>query len=815
MLSIKPIGSSKQEVGYYADLGEDYYVDGGEPPGTWWGAGAKELGLSGKVEANTFRNVLQGFSPDGKAPLVQNAGKKERRAAFDLTFNVPKSVSIARVAADRKLSQQIDEACDTAAKKAFDAVQSLCGVTRRGGAGKLNESAKLMAAVFRHETARALKDKMPDPNLHYHMVLCNVCVRGDGTTGTFDGRALFGRQMKMALGALFRAELSKQLHDIGIQTHRPENDRGNPVSWFEVKSVPEKLISAFSKRRNQILEWMNERGLTGAKAAEKAALSTRQTKNHFSRDALKKAWQKVCSRFGLTSKELKSQSVTIFPVEQDSEAKNAVERGLQLLVNERGHFTETDLLRFAAQEAQCQQVGIKEITTAVKKALCNEQQIVPLQIVDRERRYSTPEMIEIEARMFDAAKRSMNNGGHAVANKTLVEVLKDFSTLRPEQAEAIRHITTEQNRISCVNGMAGTGKTFMLQVARKAWEAEGFKVLGTALAAKAAQGLKEGSGIHSTHIHRLLFDIENGRRKLNQKTILVVDEAGMVGTRMMAKLVSLTEASGSKLVLVGDHKQLQAIDAGAPFRGLAERLGVVELKDITRQRERWARKAVTELAAGNAESALKRYAKRGLLNIAETHDQSIAQLVKDWSSDFQKGLDTKIFAGTRLQTYSVNQQCQQVLLKTEALGKDSLTIGKYQFHKGDHIVVTRNNAALMLKNGTQGIVESIDKEQNEIRIRIDGGLTVRINPEAFPHIDLGYCTTTHKGQGQTVESAFVLAGGPMTDRELSYVQGSRAKGKTRFYTDRLNGGANIQQLADQMARSRAKDLVHDYIIEAA
>lgn len=102
MLSIKLIGSSKQEVGYYADLGEDYYVDGGEPPGTWWGTGAKELGLSGKVDAKTFRNILQGYSADGKKRLVQNAGKRERRAAFDLTFTVPKSVSIARVAADKR-----------------------------------------------------------------------------------------------------------------------------------------------------------------------------------------------------------------------------------------------------------------------------------------------------------------------------------------------------------------------------------------------------------------------------------------------------------------------------------------------------------------------------------------------------------------------------------------------------------------------------------------------------------------------------------------------------------------------------------------
>lgn len=815
MLSIKLIGSSKQEVGYYSDLGEDYYVDGGEPPGTWWGTGAEELGLTGKVGPTEFRNILEGRSPDGTQPLVQNAKKKDRRAGFDLTFSVPKSVSIARVSADPQQAGQIDQACDKAASKAFEAVQELCGFTRRGGAGRLNETGKLVAGVFRHETARGLKDHVPDPNLHYHMVLCNVCVREDGTTGTFDGRVLFRRQMKMALGALFRTELSKQLIDIGLETHRPENDRGKPVSWFELKAVPDKLIQAFSKRRSQIVNWMKSNGQSGAKAAEKAALSTRESKSHFSRSELKRAWKAVSRKFGLSSDKLKENSHTIFPSDAAMEAEQAVQQGLEQLTQERGHFTETDLLRYAAQEGQCQQVGSNDVIASVRQTLANDQQIVPLQIVDGEKRYTTVEMLEVEKRLFAAAERSRENDNHVVSNRTLATVIQNHSTLRPEQQEAVRHITSKLSRISCVNGMAGTGKTFMLGVACEAWEAEGFKVIGTALAAKAAQGLQEGSRIQSTHIHRLLYEIKNGRRTLNKRTVLVIDEAGMVGTRMMEELVSLTERTGSKIVLVGDHKQLQAIDAGAPFRGLAERLGVAELQEITRQRERWASQAVTDLATGHAESALHEFAKRGLLKISDSRDDSIEELVKDWKSDFQKGVDTKILAGTRLETASVNRMCQKVLYEDGLLSMDSINVGRYQFHVGDKVVVTRNNAALMVKNGTQGEVVGINDAQNEIQLRIDGGMTVRLNVELFPHIDLGYCTTTHKAQGQTVESAFVLVGGPMTDRELSYVQGSRAKGKTRFYADKVNGGSSIQQLAEQMTKSRAKDLVHDYLIEAA
>lgn len=815
MLSIKLIGSSKQEVGYYSDLGEDYYVDGGEPPGIWWGKGAEQLGLAGTVQSNTFRNILEGKSADGKKSLVQNAGRPSRRAAFDLTFSVPKSVSIARATADEQLARQIDQACDAASRKAFEAVQELCGFTRRGGAGMRSEPGKLVAAVFRHETARGLQDKVPDPNLHYHMVLCNLAVREDGSTGTFDGRMLFRRQMKMALGALFRTELSRQLEQLGLATHRPDNDRGRPASWFELSAVPKKVIQAFSKRREQILEWLKKHGQSGAKAAERAALSTRHNKCHFSRSDLRNAWRALAEKLELNSKQLKQHRVTRFPAASQKEAAQAVERGLEQVIQERGHFTETDLLRHSAQEAQCHQVGSEQVIAAVRELLKNENQIIPLQIVKGERRYTTQEILDIEKRLFASAARSVGNAQHVVVNRILANVIQKHETLKPEQAEAIRHITGRTGRIQCVNGMAGTGKTFMLGVANEAWQAVGFEIVGTALAAKAAQGLQDGSGIQSTHIHRLLWELKNDKRTLTERTVLVVDEAGMIGTRMMEELVSLTEKSNSKLVLVGDHRQLQAIEFGAPFRGLTERIGVAELQEITRQRQRWARTAVTELATGQSESALKKFADRGLLKISDDRVAAIEQLVTDWKIDFLKGIDTRIFAGTRLETFNVNRMCQQVLADEGKLSPDFAQAGRYQLHVGDRIVITRNNSALLVRNGTQGEVVGIDTAKNEVQVKIDGGFTVRINIEAFPHIDLGYCTTTHKGQGQTVESAFVLVGGPMTDREISYVQGSRARGNTRFYTDKVNGGASIQQLSDQMAKSRAKDLVHEYLIEAA
>lgn len=813
MLSIKLIGSSQQEVGYYADLGEDYYVDGGEPPGTWWGEGASELGLSGVVKADAFRNILEGKSTDGSKRLVQNAGSPKRRAAFDLTFSVPKSVSIARAIAGSETAQRIDLACDAASKKVFESVQELCGISRRGSAGSRDEKGKLVAAVFRHETARGLEGEVPDPNLHYHFVMCNVCVREDGTTGTLDARKLFARQMKMALGALFRAELSCQLERLGFETHRPNNESGNQASWFELSSVPKKIIQAFSKRRKQIEEWLRDNRQSGAKAAERAALATRKTKNCFTREELNGAWKALASKLDFSGCLISATPKD--PTDSKRNAVAAVESGLEKVTKERGHFTELDLLRYSAQDAQCQQVSAKQITSSVQDFLKHDSEIVRLRTADGELRFTTKEILDIEKRMFASAESSMDCERHSVSNEVLARTICSYVTLSPEQSEAVRHITNKPGRIQCVNGMAGTGKTFMLGVAKDAWQAAGFEVIGTALAAKAAQGLEEGSGIESTHVHRLFWELEKGKRKLTGETVLVVDEAGMVGTRMMERLVALTETFGTKLVLVGDHRQLQAIEFGAPFKGLAERVGVSELKEITRQRERWARKAVSELAEGKAESALERFAKRGQLKIAPHRDEAIEQLVSDWKTAFTKRSDVRVFAGTRLDTVAINRKCQEVLLKSGMLSETSIQVGHHNFHIGDKVVVTKNNSALLVKNGTQGEVVGLAPGKSELEIKIDSGLTVRINTEVFPNLDLGYCTTTHKGQGQTVDSAFVLLGGAMTDRELSYVQGSRARENTRFYADKVNGGSSIQELAEEMSISRKKDLVHDYIIEAA
>ncbi|MCA9195292.1 MAG: relaxase domain-containing protein [Planctomycetales bacterium] len=220
MLSIKAIGESKTEVSYYGALGrgenQDYYSEGGSRPGIFFGPGANALGLIGEVQESVLKNLLEGLSPDGQKRLVQKrAGTIVRRAGFDLTFSLPKSVSVAWVTADRTTREEIDRRAQAALEKTLDVIQELCGVARRGKDGLIQESAKLVFAIFSHDTARGLPGHLPDVNRHFHCVLPNLVVREDGTTGALDARPLFTRRMKMALGSLFRVRTRAKL-SVGI-----------------------------------------------------------------------------------------------------------------------------------------------------------------------------------------------------------------------------------------------------------------------------------------------------------------------------------------------------------------------------------------------------------------------------------------------------------------------------------------------------------------------------------------------------------------------------------------------------------------------
>ncbi len=821
MLSIKPIGGSLAEVAYYAHLGEaenhDYYSQEGDRPGVWWGEGAKALRLTGQVNPKEFKRVLQGMSPDGKRELVQirKNSPTKRRAGFDLTWSLPKSYSVTWSQLGPSERVLLDGLVEQALHATLETFQELCGMTRRGKNGCTLEDAQLIVAIFSHDTARGLPGEVPDANRHFHAVVSNVVVREDGTTGALDARPLFQRRMKMALGALFRAELSMLLETkLGLKTFRPERETNQKrAAWWELVGVPQKLLQAMSKRRQEIEKWLREHGLTGAKAAEKAALVTRKEKQRLDTGDLNAAWRKTGEHHGFSQREAEQLLCSGVPreVRQEAEREAAVARALKSLMDGNARFSENELLERTAVEAQTCGIGIADIRIAVEKTLRHSPEIIRLEDAKGVRTYTTREMLQIEASLLETASRLHRSTAHAVSYQNVQEVTRDYETLRKEQAEAVREISVGGDLV-VITGLAGTGKTYMLSVARKVLERAGFHVLGTALAAKATRGLAEDSGIHSVHLHKLFHDIEHGKIILDKQTVLVVDEAGMVGTKQLAQVVESMEAAGGKVILVGDHRQLQAIDAGAPFRAIGETVGTTELTQIIRQRDKWARRVVKNFRDGKALKALTELQNRGQLFLGADREAALQQIITDWQrlALGKRGNleETLVYASTNLEVRELNARIQMAMRQTGQLGDFSLELNGQGFHLGDRVMVTKNNPLLHLLYGATGEVTGIDERR--LWIRFDRGFEIEIDTDEFSQLALGYAMSVHKAQGVTCENALVLTGDGMTDRELSYVATSRSRGKTIVYSDELSAGP-LAELAELMRRSRQKEMAHEHL----
>lgn len=298
---------------------------------------------------------------------------------------------------------------------------------------------------------------------------------------------------------------------------------------------------------------------------------------------------------------------------------------------------------------------------------------------------------------------------------------------------------------------------------------------------------------------------------LNEKTLLVIDEAGMVGTRQMAAIVAEAKKAGAKVVMVGDEKQLQPIEHGAPFKAIGDLLGKAELKDIRRQREEWAREAVIEFSEGQSAKGLQRYAEKGLLHLTnargDLEKEAIRDFLKDPSSDSKKLL----LGTTRRDVRRLNELAQQERKNAGELGTVSVKVNGYNFHSGDRVLFTKNQKSLGICNGDTGTVREVNVSRNRMTVKLDSGELKTVPLERYTNIELGYAVTTHKAQGKTVDNAYVLTGETMQDRELSYVQMSRARGTTRVYAtfDQVNAG----ELATMMSRSNQKEMATMHRLE--
>ncbi|HEX8419862.1 MAG TPA: Ti-type conjugative transfer relaxase TraA [Sphingomonas sp.] len=483
---------------------------------------------------------------------------------------------------------------------------------------------------------------------------------------------------------------------------------------------------------------------------------------------------------------------------------------LDAITRTQATFTTRDLATFAFRHSDG-----KEQFDQVMGAVRASPELVALGRDGRDQeRFTSRDMIAVEGRLERSAGELAARDGHDVADRHRDAAIGAAEgrglVLSAEQRDALDHITGCEGLASVV-GYAGSGKSAMLGVAREAWEREGYTVRGAALSGIAAENLEGGSGIQSRTIASLEHAWGQGREQLSSRDVLVVDEAGMIGSRQMERVLSHARDAGAKVVLVGDPEQLQAIEAGAAFRSVTERYGAAEITEIRRQRENWQRDATRALATGRTGEAIHAYDGKGTVHAADTREQARGELVDGWdrARQAEPGKSRVILTHTNAEVRELNEEARGRLRATGDLGDDvtfSADRGTRQFATGDRLMFLRNERSLGVKNGTLGTIERVSPEG--MTVRLDGGQRIAFEAKDYAHVDHGYAATFHKAQGVTVDRAHVLAT-PGMDRHSAYVGMSRHRDDVQLHYGR-DDFADQRELVRALSRDRGKDMAGDY-----
>jgi len=795
VLSIGKLGRGQE--GYYLQAVargvEDYYLGSGEAPGRWIGGGCGGLGLTGRVDAAALTAVLDGRSPAEPQRSLLSLRRPDRLPGYDLTFSAPKGVSLLFALGGPELMLEVRRAHDAAVSAALAYLEREAGEVRRGKDGITRLPGDgFVAAAFRHRTSRA-----GDPQLHTHVLVANMTRGADGRFSALDGQQLYA-QAKTA-GTLYQAALRHELRGLGLAWAVRDN------GLAELADVPHRVLRAFSRRRVEIEQAMAEHGTSSRAGAQAATLATRKAKDYGVRpEALAAEWHRRADALGFNAPardRLLHQLPARLPETAELVRASAEMLSADGLTAMSSTFSRPDAIRswcvrlpegapvLAVEELADRLLLSPDVVALGAPAPRVAASTAVGGAARNARRYSTTEMLATEAAVLAEASAA-RDAGVGLAESDGVDRALAARELSDEQQDLVRRLTTSGEGVDVVVGKAGAGKTLALAAAAEAWRAAGLPVLGTAVAARAALAFGEQASIPAMTVTRLLAALDkpvDGRPAgLARGTVLIVDEAGMLGTRPLARLLSHARAADAKLVLVGDHHQLPELTAGGAFRALATTLHASELQQNRRQVEPWERAALDQLRNGDASQALDDYDTAGRVQRADTGaDARCALTAAWWTAATAQGTrapseQVVMLAVRRTDVDELNLRARAHMTAAGRLRGPVLTVAvspyaDRSFAGGDLVIARRNDYTRGLINGQRGTVTAVDPDAGTLTVQLGGSTTtVPAGYLASGGLDHGYALTVHQSQGMTCDQAMLL-GSDALYREAGYVGLSRGR----------------------------------------
>ena len=749
--SVSALGSAAQASNYYE--ADDYYSEGGLSPSSWGGKGADDLGLSGEVDRDAFKALLEGQIGDAQLGTVRE-GKLQHRPGWDVTLSAPKSVSVmAIVAGDRRLLGAHDKAVRTTLAH----IENHMAATRirEGGEAKRHSTDNLLIASFRHETSRAR-----DPQLHSHNVILNATKDQSGEWRSLEPRALY--QLQKQIGAIYRHELADQARQLGY------NIASTKDGLFELADVPASVLNAFSKRSSAIEAALAQKGLTRDQASEAqkelAALQTRDTKEQGDRKALMQDWRATADQAGFDQKErlaLISRAENGAGKEREIDPAQSADQAIAYSaqkLGERQSVFASHLLTEEAAKVSMGKLGHGDLVSAISRAR-DDGELADRQYADRrgasfagfttrEAIAQEKEMLRLEgagrgklAPLLSPVKAAAFTEGLARADEQ-----ESFGWSK-EQRSANVDILSSRNRVTALQGYAGTAKTTtILASLAKAAKQEGFNVSALAPTASAAQVLGKALDTRADTLARHLIAPE--KQSLSRGSLWIVDEASLISTRDMVRLLAMADKKDARLVLVGDVKQLGSVEAGAAFSQLQSAgMTTAKLSHIVRQTNAQTKEAVMASIEGHARRALKALEQGGGQIIeGETLDDRLSRIADRYAalaaSDRAK---TLVIEPSRDGRDALTGLIRDALVKSGELSGKSIVIESLEakgltraesrqassYEPGDIIRFTRDYPLKGIDRAQAYGVSGVDPESNRITLEARNGTDIVWHPKAW------------------------------------------------------------------------------------
>jgi conjugative relaxase-like TrwC/TraI family protein len=885
MLTIsKPLSASQARTYHareFAAQEQNYWSRDQQGHSEWQGRLAEQWNLTGAVAAEHFARLSEGQHPHTEEQLVRHqvsrsyqgkSGREvtsaEHRAGWDATFSAPKSVSLtALVGGDERVREAHRESVRAALRELERYTQA-----RIGNVHAPETTGKFVAATFEHDTARPV-DGYAAPQLHTHAVIFNVTERENVLENGKQMRALQPHEMFMSqryVTAVYRSELALHLEKLGYELERGKY--GQP----EVKGYTKEYLEASSPRREQIKDHLREQGIDGAAAAQIAAHHTRDRKELLSPGEVLQRHRELAAQYGHQADHVIAQARQHGQYqmpEPEVQARQAVtwardhvfERSA---VEDRRAILETALARGMGETTYAQ--VRREFERRIEAGEFRE-----VSHVGAGQQYTTATMVRMEreviGRMQEGNRRDYSDP-MLVSPQVRISTRDRHPELNAPQRRAVNEIFLSREKIVGLDGIAGAGKTTTLSVIREGAEAAGYRVEGFAPTSRAAQKLGEARMETSTlqkHLVRGQQPDSGGKR------LYVLDESSLASTRQVHEFLNRLHRN-DRVLLVGDRRQHEAVEAGRPFSQLQDAgMKTVKLEEIVRQKNPELKRAVEQLARGEVREAIQSLDRQGRVHEIKDHDERIAAIAKDYAKSPE---NTLVISPDNRSRAEINERVHAELQRSGLVSKEERSIrtlvprqdltgadrtwaeryevgnvlrysrasketgiGKGEYTQVKNIDAPRNRLTVELRDGAErtydprrqqgvsvfregmrrfsvrdriqftapandlrvanrelGTIKSIE-EDGRLRLRMDSGRTVELDPPKHPHLDHGYAMTSHSSQGQTGDRVVIhvdteLGAKDLLNSRMAYVSVSRGRYDVQIYTN------NAQTLGQNLSR---------------